>query len=57
MFQDFGPSLCPYSPKCVEGVFCELRLYRILGSSSPLGMRSACSAISSNRVGIMKSRG
>jgi hypothetical protein len=23
-----------YSPKCVEGEFCELRLYGILGSSS-----------------------
>jgi hypothetical protein len=22
----------PYSPKCVEGEFSELRLYRILGS-------------------------
>ena len=35
MFQAFGPSLCPFSPEYVEGVFCELRLYRILGSSSP----------------------
>ncbi len=25
----------PYSPECVEEEFCELRLYRILGSSLP----------------------
>src|SRR5215218_9494753 len=27
------PSSCPYSPECVEGTFCELRLYLILRSS------------------------
>jgi hypothetical protein len=26
---------CPYSPKCVEGVFSELRLYGVLRSLSP----------------------
>jgi hypothetical protein len=45
-----GPSLGPYSPECVEGVFSEVRLYRILGSSLLLGMRRAYSAISSNRA-------
>src|SRR5215204_3313289 len=30
-----GPSSCPYSPKCVEEEFCELRLLGILGSSLP----------------------
>src|SRR3712207_6515412 len=29
-----GPSLCPYSPTCLEGEFRELRLYRSLRSSS-----------------------
>ena len=29
------PSLCPYSPKCVEGVFYELRLHGVLRSSPP----------------------
>ena len=24
---------CSYSPECVEGKFCELRLYDVLGSS------------------------
>jgi len=44
-------SLWVYSPEFVEEEFCELlRLYKILGSSFPLGMRSAYSAISSNRV-------
>jgi hypothetical protein len=28
-----GPSFCPYSPKCLELEFCELRLLGILGSS------------------------
>jgi hypothetical protein len=28
-----GPSLCLYSPKCVEVEFSELRRYLILGSS------------------------
>jgi hypothetical protein len=30
-----GPFSCPYSPKCVEGVFSEveLPLYGVLGSS------------------------
>ena len=32
-----GPSSCPYSPKCVEQEFSELRLYRILGSSHSPG--------------------
>src|SRR5215210_8957637 len=34
----------------LEGEFCEVRLYRILGSSLPLRMRRAYSAISSNRA-------
>jgi hypothetical protein len=45
-----GLSLAPYSPKCGEGEFCELRLYRILGNSLPLGRRRAYSAISSNHA-------
>src|SRR5215211_959661 len=28
-----GPPYCPYSPKCVEGEFCELRHHGVLGSS------------------------
>jgi hypothetical protein len=28
-----GPLSCPYSPKCLEEEFCELRMYGILGSS------------------------
>jgi hypothetical protein len=24
---------CPYSPECVEGEFCELPLYGVLGNS------------------------
>src|SRR5215210_3374979 len=28
-----APPPCPYSPKCVEEEFCELRLYGVLGSS------------------------
>src|SRR5215208_830847 len=28
---DPGPSLCPYSPECVEGEFCEVRLSLPLG--------------------------
>ena len=31
-FSSLDPSPCPYSPECVEGVFCELRLAAILGS-------------------------
>src|SRR5215217_3346393 len=30
----------PYSPKCVEGEFCELRLLGILGSSGAFGALS-----------------
>ncbi len=29
-----------YSPKCLEEGFCELRLYRVLGSSRPLASAS-----------------
>ena len=24
--QNFGPLSCPYSPKCVEGEFCEVQM-------------------------------
>jgi hypothetical protein len=27
-----GPSSCPYSAECVEGVMCELRRHGVLGS-------------------------
>ena len=30
-----GPSSCPYSPECVEGVFSEVRRSRVLRSSHP----------------------
>src|SRR5215207_5637446 len=33
-----GPSCCPYSPKYVEGAFCELRLCRVLGSSVSIAL-------------------
>ena len=29
---DTGPTIGVYSPKCLEGEFRELRLYRVLGS-------------------------
>jgi hypothetical protein len=29
--QNSCPSLCPYSPECVEGAFCERRLDSVLG--------------------------
>ena len=28
-----GPSPCHYSPECVEGVFCEVRVHGVLRSS------------------------
>jgi hypothetical protein len=34
-----GPSLCLYSPKCVEEEFCELRHNSVLGSSLPLARK------------------
>ena len=30
-----GPSSCPYSSKCLEGEFCELRVDAVLSSSPP----------------------
>jgi hypothetical protein len=33
LFSWLGPPTCPYSPECVEGEFCELRLVRMLRSS------------------------
>ena len=39
-----GPLSCPYSPKCVEMEFCELRVYGVLRSSQPYCTRGCCSA-------------
>src|SRR5215212_6127500 len=36
VLRDCGPSSCPYSPKCVEGEFCEVRLtLEAVGSRHP----------------------
>src|SRR5215212_6148477 len=32
-----GPPSCPYSPKCLEGEFCELRELGVLGSLLGIG--------------------
>src|SRR5829696_6360341 len=34
-FRSVGPPSYLYSPECVEGKFCELRLYGVLRSSLP----------------------
>jgi hypothetical protein len=38
------PSLCPYSPYCVEGEFSEVRRYGALGSRLPVALALGASA-------------